>query len=52
MADYPAVYKAYGDRFLEVAQGLEALRDKVPVFPAARKKTKGGTAAAAPPFCA
>lgn len=28
MADYPAVYKAYGDRFLEVAQGLEALRDK------------------------
>ena len=24
----------------------------VPVFPAARKKTKGGTAAAAPPFCA
>ena len=28
MADYPAVYKAYGHRFLEVAQGLEALRDK------------------------
>ena len=28
MADYPAVYKAYGDRFLEVAQDLEALRDK------------------------
>ena len=28
MADYPAVYKAYGDRFLEMAQGLEALRDK------------------------
>ena len=28
MADYPAVYKAYGDRFLEVAQGLEALRDQ------------------------
>ena len=28
MADYPAVYKAYGHRFLEVAQGLEALRAK------------------------
>ena len=28
MADYPAVYKAYGHRFLEVAQDLEALRDK------------------------
>ena len=28
MADYPAVYKAYGDRFLEAAQALEHLRDK------------------------
>ena len=28
MVDYPAVYKAYGDRFLEMTQGLEALRDK------------------------
>ena len=28
MEDYPAVYKAYGDRFLEAAQALEHLRDK------------------------